>query len=234
MQSIEDRLQQVSDRINQATIKYGRKAGSIRLLGVSKKQSSDKIAAAFDAGLRDFGENYLQEALEKQQNIAHNDINWHFIGPIQSNKCRAIAEHFSWVHSVDRLKVAHKLNQHRAGNQPQKLNILLQINIDEEESKSGFKLSELTAAASEINRLEHLRLRGLMAIPKARIEQNDQRLPFQKTRLAMQELNQALGLQMDTLSMGMSNDLEAAIAEGATIVRIGTALFGERTQETQS
>jgi pyridoxal phosphate enzyme (YggS family) len=230
MPSIEDRYKDVSERISTAASNSGRKTDEIQLLGVSKKQHAEKILAAHSAGLKEVGENYLQEALAKQEQLSTVELNWHFIGPIQSNKCRMIARHFSWVHSVDRLKIARKLNECRS-DAVNKLNILLQINIDNEASKSGFLQSELEHATAEILELPHLDLRGLMVIPKVRETLSEQRAPFAATRLAMETLNRKFNLKMDTLSMGMSNDLEAAIAEGATIVRIGTALFGARTRD---
>jgi len=177
-------------------------------------------------GVRRFGENYLQEALQKIEALADLDLEWHFIGPIQSNKTRAIAEHFDWVHSVDRLKIARRLNEQRpAALAP--LNVCLQLNVSAEQSKSGAEPAQLAALAAEVAALPRLRLRGLMAIPAATEDVARQRAAFRCMGEAQAQL-QAAGLELDTLSMGMSGDLEAAIAEGATLVRIGTALFGPR------
>lgn len=178
------------------------------------------------AGMTRFGENYLQEALEKIEALQDLSLEWHFIGPIQSNKTRPIAEHFDWVHSVDRLKLARRLSEQRPPHLPP-LNICLQVNVSGEQSKSGATLEELPALAREVASLPHLRLRGLMAIPAPAEGLEAQRQPFHHMHQALQQLN-AEGLELDTLSMGMSGDLEAAIAEGATLVRIGTALFGPR------
>lgn len=182
-----------------------------------------------DAGMRRFGENYLQEALEKIAALQELDLEWHFIGPIQSNKTRPIAEHFDWVHSVDRLKLARRLSEQRPAGLPP-LNICLQVNVSGEQSKSGITLQELPALAQEVATLPRLRLRGLMAIPAPAAGLEAQRQPFRQMRFALEQLI-AEGLELDTLSMGMSGDLEAAIAEGATLVRIGTALFGPRPQK---
>jgi pyridoxal phosphate enzyme (YggS family) len=209
----------------------GQSQGSVRLLAVSKTRPADDVMALYIAGQRDFGENYLQEALQKQSLLAHLDIAWHFIGPIQSNKTRDIARYFNWVHSVDRLKIAQRLDQQRPEGLPP-LNICLQVNVDNEASKSGFKLAELTGVIQSIIGLKNLRLRGLMAIPKADKTMVEQRSSFKKVAQAKDELNAQFDLRLDTLSMGMSGDLEPAIAEGATIVRIGTAIFGARVNKT--
>ena len=200
----------------------------VQLLAVSKTKPIEDIYALYKAGQRDFGENYLQEALQKQQSLAHLAINWHFIGPIQSNKTRDIASHFQWVHSVDRVKIAQRLNQQRPECLPP-LNICLQVNVDAEETKSGLLLEDLDDAIKPILAFKKLRIRGLMAIPKSNQPIKNQQNAFKKLRIAKNKLNERFNLNMDTLSMGMSNDLEAAIEEGATIVRIGTAIFGSRT-----
>ena len=212
---------------------------SITLLAVSKRHPLEKIQALYELGQRDFGESYLQEALTKISAAPHADIIWHFIGPIQSNKTREIARHFQWVHSVDRLKIARRLSSQRPAD-ALPLNICLQVNISQETQKSGFSSAEVSAALKAIITLPNLVVRGLMAIPKpvpqpAKQLQHDstqwfeeQRRAFRQLRELMQQLNQDLGINMDTLSMGMSDDLEAAIAEGATIIRLGTALFGPR------
>ena len=199
----------------------------VRLLAVSKTKPADDVLALYKSGQRDFGENYLQEAALKQKALAHLAINWHFIGPIQSNKTREIANSFQWVHSVDRLKIAKRLHQQRPAHLPP-INICLQVNLDEEETKSGFLLDELLEAVEQIQSLDKLRVRGLMAIPKPQVEMVKQRRAFKQLGDAMRCINDTCKLSLDTLSMGMSGDIEAAIAEGATMVRIGTAIFGER------
>lgn len=195
----------------------------MHLLAVSKTKPAEAVREAHAAGLRDFGENYLQEALAKQAALADLDLTWHFIGPIQSNKTRAIAEHFDWVHSVDRLKVAERLAEQRPADLGP-LNICLQVNISGEASKAGCAPADVPALAKAVAALPGLRLRGLMAIPQPSADPAEQNAVFAQVRA----LNEALGLGLDTLSMGMSEDLEAAIAQGATWVRIGTALFGAR------
>ena len=200
-----------------------RPAGSIGLLAVSKTKPAAAVREAYAAGIRDFGENYLQEALAKQQELADLPLCWHFIGPIQSNKTRAIAENFAWVHSVDRLKIAQRLSEQRPAGLPP-LNICIQVNISGEASKSGCEPADLQALATAIAALPNLRLRGLMAIPEPLEDRAAQDAAFASVRT----LQEHLQLPLDTLSMGMSHDLEAAIAQGATWVRIGTALFGAR------
>ena len=184
------------------------------------------LKQAYNAGLHDFGESYLQEALQKIDTLSGLDICWHFIGPVQSNKTRDIANHFQWVHSVDRLKIARRLNEQRAPELGP-LNVCLQINISNEPSKSGINLDELPQLAKGVSKLSNIKLRGLMAIPTKTDDLAQQRYVFKQLRHAMTELNNS-GHSMDTLSMGMSNDIEAAIAEGSTILRIGTAIFGKR------
>ncbi len=218
----------INQRIKYAFEQSGRSlAQPITLLAVSKYHRLQKILDLYELGQRDFGESYLQEALQKIEANPHKDIIWHFIGPIQSNKTKSIAENFHWVHSVDRLKIAQRLSTQRAG-QSTSLNICLQINISEEAQKSGFTQKELLTCLEEIKQLPHLSLRGLMAIPKPTNNIEQQKQAFYQLNQLMAQLNQQFNLTMDTLSMGMSNDLEAAIAEGATMVRIGTALFGSR------
>ncbi|MBV1921128.1 MAG: YggS family pyridoxal phosphate-dependent enzyme, partial [Pseudomonadales bacterium] len=200
------------------------------LLAVSKTRTAESIRSLHSSTIKNFGENYLQEALDKQQQLTDCDIYWHFIGPIQSNKSRAVAEHFHWVHSVDRLKLAKRLSNQRPSTLPF-LQICLQINIDNETSKSGFTVDEAVSAAIEISQLPNLRLRGLMCIPQKRETLAEQRQPFAKVAALLSTINNQLPgdtPKLDTLSMGMSDDIEAAIAEGATIIRIGTALFGPR------
>ena len=224
------RLQTLARRIDAAIARFSRQPGSVTLLAVSKTRSSEELRALAAQGITRFGENYLQEALDKISDLQDLKLEWHFIGPIQSNKTRSIAEHFDWVHSVDRLKIAERLSEQRPPEQPP-LNICLQVNISGENSKSGISLEALPELAEEVARLPRLTLRGLMAIPAPAEGFDAQRRPFMALRLAMEELN-ARGMALDTLSMGMSDDLEAAVAEGATLVRIGTALFGPRPPKT--
>lgn len=198
----------------------------VSLLAVSKTKPIEDIVCLAEAGQKSFGENYLQEALEKI--TARPDLDWHFIGPIQSNKTKPIAENFNWVHSVDRLKIAQRLSNQRPTHLPP-LKILLEINVDAEESKSGFTPDEVISVAAEIAELPNLALKGLMAIPAHHATLETQRQPFRKMHELLETLQQQLPEQnLDTLSMGMSADLEAAILEGATIVRIGTDIFGAR------
>lgn len=194
---------------------------------MSKGHYCTEIEQAYAAGLRDFGESYLQEALTKIQTLNSSSICWHFIGPIQSNKTLGIAQHFSWVHSVCREKIAQQLNDARPSSKPP-LNICIQINFDEEKSKSGANIVDVVRLASYVLRLPHLRLRGLMLIPKPQTDEQLQYQSFLRLKQLLNELNQQLNIKMDTLSMGMSNDFKAAIRAGSTIVRIGTAIFGAR------
>lgn len=222
-----DRLRAVQGRIARAAAEAGRDAATLRLLAVSKTFDAAAVRAVAACGQHEFGENYLQEALEKQRALRELPLVWHFIGPIQSNKTRAIAENFSWVHSVDRLKIAERLSAQRpAGLAP--LQACLEVNVSGEASKGGVAVSELPALAEAVSKLPGIRLRGLMAIPAPTPDSATQRAAFRQVRAAYEALI-ASGHALDTLSMGMSADLEAAILEGATIVRIGTALFGERT-----
>jgi len=199
-------------------------------LAVSKTRPAEELRAAYAQGQKDFGENYLQEALDKIYALQDLDLCWHFIGPLQSNKTRAVAEHFHWVHTVDRLKIAKRLSQQRSPDMPP-LNLCIQVNISEEVSKSGCLPEELPGLAKSIAELPNIRLRGLMAIPKASEHLDEQCTAFASMRKLLQQL-QSMDPTLDTLSMGMSNDMQAAIAEGATIVRIGTAIFGARTPKT--
>ena len=208
-----------------------RRGSPVALLAVSKTRPAKEVMALYKAGQRDFGENYLQDALQKQRLLAHLDIAWHFIGPIQSNKTRDISRYFSWVHSVDRLKIAVRLNQQRPQNLPP-LNICLQVNIDQEKTKSGFALDQLADVIEPVLGLKNIRLRGLMAIPKVAESVAKQRASFLRLADAQQNINQQFNVKLDTLSMGMSGDLEAAISEGSTMVRIGTAIFGARAKNT--
>ncbi|NCE89075.1 YggS family pyridoxal phosphate-dependent enzyme [Pseudomonas sp. L13] len=223
MSTIADNIGLVSQRIRAAADAVQRDANSIHLLAVSKTKPAQAVREAYAAGLRDFGENYLQEALGKQADLTDLPLSWHFIGPIQSNKTRAIAEHFAWVHSVDRLKIAQRLSEQRPADLPP-LNICIQVNVSGEASKSGCTPADLPALATAISALPRLKLRGLMAIPEPTQDRAEQDVAFATVR----DLQASLNLELDTLSMGMSHDLESAIAQGATWVRIGTALFGAR------
>ena len=223
MSTIADNIGLVSQRIRAAADAVQRDASSIHLLAVSKTKPAQAVREAYAAGLLDFGENYLQEALGKQAQLTDLPLSWHFIGPIQSNKTRAIAENFAWVHSVDRLKIAQRLSEQRPADLPP-LNICIQVNVSGEASKSGCTPADLPALANAISALPRLKLRGLMAIPEPTEDRSAQDAAF----AAVRELQASLNLALDTLSMGMSHDLESAIAQGATWVRIGTALFGTR------
>ncbi|WP_294737414.1 YggS family pyridoxal phosphate-dependent enzyme [uncultured Pseudomonas sp.] len=223
MSTIADNISLVSERIRAAAEASQRDAGSVHLLAVSKTKPAQAVREAHAAGMRDFGENYLQEALGKQAELTDLPLSWHFIGPIQSNKTRAIAENFAWVHSVDRLKIAQRLSEQRPADLPP-LNICIQVNVSGEASKSGCTPADLPALAEAISALPRLKLRGLMAIPEPTDDRAEQDAAFATVR----DLQASLNLSLDTLSMGMSHDLESAIAQGATWVRIGTALFGAR------
>jgi pyridoxal phosphate enzyme (YggS family) len=226
MSTIAENISTLAERIRSAAQAVQRDPASIGLLAVSKTKPASDLREAYDAGLRDFGENYLQEALGKQAELSDLPLTWHFIGPIQSNKTRAIAENFAWVHSVDRLKIAQRLSEQRPSGLPP-LNICIQVNVSREASKSGCNPEDLPALAQAVSALPNLRLRGLMAIPEPTDDCDEQNASF----AAVSTLQAQLGLQLDTLSMGMSHDLEAAVAQGATWVRIGTALFGARNYE---
>lgn len=223
MSTIAENIAKVRARIREAAQATGRDPEGVNLLAVSKTKPAADVREAYAAGMVDFGENYLQEALAKQAELADLPLTWHFIGPIQSNKTRPIAEHFQWVHSVDRLKVAERLSAQRPAHLPA-LNVCLQVNVSGEDSKSGCSPEELPALAQAVAQLPNLTLRGLMAIPEPTDDVAAQHAAFARLREAMHALN----LGLDSLSMGMSHDLEAAIDEGATWVRIGTALFGAR------
>ena len=223
MSTIADNIGLVSQRIRAAADAVQRDANSIHLLAVSKTKPAQAVREAYAAGMCDFGENYLQEALGKQAELTDLPLSWHFIGPIQSNKTRAIAENFAWVHSVDRLKIAQRLSEQRPADLAP-LNICIQVNVSGEASKSGCTPADLPALANAISALPRLKLRGLMAIPEPTEDRAAQDAAFATVR----ELQASLNLPLDTLSMGMSHDLESAIAQGATWVRIGTALFGAR------
>jgi pyridoxal phosphate enzyme (YggS family) len=228
--SIAENITKVRLALGQAAAEHGRNPASVNLLAVSKTFGAEAVIDAADAGQIAFGENYLQEALDKQHAVQalRPDLvlEWHFIGPIQSNKTRPIAEHFEWAHAVDREKIARRLSEQRPPNLPP-LNICLQVNVSGEDSKSGVAPTEVLALAQAVTTLPGLRLRGLMAIPEPAEDVESQRKPFALLRALQQQLTEA-GIPTDTLSMGMSADMDAAIAEGATIVRIGTAIFGKR------
>lgn len=232
MTTIENALQAVKARIIRAAAQCGRDPAGITLLAVSKTFGPDVIRAAFACGQRAFGESYVQEALNKMAVLADLPIEWHFIGPIQSNKTRPIAEHFAWVHSVDRERIARRLSDQRPNALPP-LNVCLQVNVSGEASKSGVTPEELPALARAVAHLPRLRLRGLMTIPEPTDDVALQRRRFRLLR-ELKETLVAEGLPLDTLSMGMSGDLEAAILEGATIVRVGSAIFGERMRTTKA
>lgn len=237
MSLIQERLQAVQTSIQQAMTIRGSQhvvniSGEVILLAVSKAQPAEKLREAFAAGQKQFGENYLQEALNKQVELADLPIEWHFIGPIQSNKTQPIAQHFSWVHGVDRLKIAQRLNDARPAELPP-LQICLQVNTSGEASKSGVTPDEIPSLASAVQSMPRLQLRGLMTIPEPTEDENLQRQRFQEMRELLEKLNKngignKNGAALDTLSMGMSNDYTLAIQEGATIVRVGSAIFGAR------
>ncbi|WP_342754174.1 YggS family pyridoxal phosphate-dependent enzyme [Pantoea sp. MBD-2R] len=226
MTSIQHNLQQVRERISAAAERCGRDPAEITLLAVSKTKPASAIEEAAAAGQSCFGENYVQEGVDKIQLLENSSLTWHFIGPLQSNKSRLVAENFAWCHTIDRLKLATRLNEQRPAALPP-LNVLVQINISDEQSKSGIMLEALPALAEEIAQLPRLRLRGLMAIPAPESD-------YQRQLAVCQQMAEAFsGLQksypsVDTLSLGMSDDMEAAIAAGSTMVRIGTAIFGAR------
>lgn len=233
MPKIAQQLSTVLQRIADAAVKANRQPDDIQLLAVSKTRPAEDLLSAIDAGQMRFGENYLQEALDKIAKIKASNsqpCEWHFIGPCQSNKTAALAQHFDWVHSVDRLKIAQRLSDQRLNRTDHDiapLNILLQVNTSGEQSKSGIAPEQLESLAEAVKKLPGISLRGLMTIPAASNDLDQQRRPFRLLKQLFDKLNDK-GYDLDTLSMGMSNDLEAAIMEGATIVRIGTAIFGAR------
>jgi pyridoxal phosphate enzyme (YggS family) len=230
MDTIEKRLQAVKSRIARACAAHRRDPRDIVLVAVSKTFSPDAVRAAHAAGQRDFGENQVQEAVAKLEALADLDLVWHFIGPIQSNKTRPVAERFAWVHSIDRLKIAERLSAQRPEGLPP-LQACIQVNVSGEATKSGVAPEAAPALARAVALLPHLRLRGLMAIPEPTDDPALQRRRFEDLRALKDRLG-AQGLALDALSMGMSDDLEAAIAAGATMVRVGTAIFGARSAAT--
>lgn len=226
MVSIADNLQAVKGRIDAAARSCGRTPESVTLLAVSKTWPPESISAAYACGQRAFGENYVQELTAKRAAFSELPIEWHFIGPLQANKTRAVAEHADWVHSIDRLRIAERLAQQRPDRRDP-LQVCVQVNVSGEASKGGVAPADAAALCRDVAALPRLRLRGLMCIPEPTDDAVLQRHAFAQLRAIADDLR-ATGLALDTLSMGMSHDLEAAIAEGATIVRIGTAIFGER------
>ena len=226
---VTENLRKIRDLLAKAAVDAGREPDSVRLLAVCKKQPARSVIEAAAAGQRDFGENQVQEGLDKILDVADDALVWHFIGHLQTNKTRAVAEHFDWVHSVDRLKTASRLSRQRPDSMGQ-LNVCLQVNVDEEASKSGVPATGVLDLARSVVELPRLKLRGLMCLPAIREGFDAQRIPFARLRDLAAELA-AAGIPTDTLSMGMTGDYRAAIFEGATIVRIGTAVFGPRTQQ---
>ena len=223
MPSLQKQIQEIN---NQLKLASSGQNTNIQLLAVSKGQDEKKIEEVFEAGQKLFGENYVQEAIEKQKKLVHLDIKWHFIGPIQSNKCKLIAENFSWVHSVDRIKVANKLND--AINDKTLINVCIQVNISNEDSKSGLKINEIDSLAEHINTLDKLTLRGLMAIPTNTSDDEILRNEYKQLKVIYESLRKKYA-SVDTLSMGMSNDYLLAIENGSNLVRIGSKIFGKRT-----
>jgi hypothetical protein len=231
MTTIAQRSQAILSQIENATLAAGRPSACVTLVAVSKTHPAAMLRDAHSVGLTDFGESYVQEALDKMQQLADIAVTWHFIGPIQSNKTRPIAECFSWVHGVDRLKIAQRLADSRPSHLPP-LNVCLQVNISGETSKAGCSPEELPALAQAISLLPNLNLRGLMCIPEPTTDTAKQRQQFSKLRQLLATLNKQ-GLAMDTLSMGMSGDFVSAVMEGSTMVRIGTAIFGQRHADSR-
>jgi pyridoxal phosphate enzyme (YggS family) len=228
MTMIRDHLQTVTQRLASACERAGRPVGSVQLLAVSKTQPAEAVRDAWASGQTNFGENYVAEAQAKMAALVdlRSSLTWHLIGPLQANKTRGVAEQFDWVHSIDRLRIAQRLSEQRPACLAP-LQVCLQVNISGEDSKGGVTPAELPALAEAVAQLPGLRLRGLMVIPAAADDLASQRAPLRATRLLFEQL-EARGLALDTLSMGMSADLEAAVLEGSTLVRIGTAIFGSR------
>ncbi len=224
--NLASQLHAVQQRINQACERFARKPNNVQLIGASKTKHAADIRTLYNLGLMHFGENYLNEAITKQASLKDLDISWHFIGQIQSNKTKLIAENFNWVHGVDRFKIAKRLNEQCPIDKT--LNLFLQINLDNETSKGGIAPEEAITLAKKLIELPNLSLRGLMALPQARNSFNEQKACFLTLKSLQTDINQALGIHMDSISAGMSNDLEAAIAAGSTMIRIGTDLFGAR------
>lgn len=229
MSNVADNLKTMSQKIAESCRKAGREADGVTLLAVSKTKPATLIREAYNAGQRHFGENYVQEALDKMAHLEDLDICWHFIGPLQSNKTRAVAERFDWFHTLDRSKIADRLNEQRPEGVPP-LQVCIQVNIDREDTKSGCLSENCQALAEYVGTLPNLRLRGLMAVPAP----GDSQQAFYRLRELQQNIAGRTGMTLDTLSMGMSGDLEQAIAAGATIVRVGTAIFGQRAYSDES
>jgi len=224
---VTENLALIKDLLAFSAVEAGREPDAVTLLAVSKKQPVSSILTAAAAGQRDFGENFVQEGIEKISQIRDRNLIWHFIGHLQTNKTRLVAENFDWVHTIDKLKTARRLSEQRPESL-EPLNVCLQVNVDDEASKSGLLPEALPELAAAVAELPGLSLRGLMCLPAARLEFEAQRVPFARLRKMAESLS-AIGCRTDTLSMGMSDDFRAAIFEGATIVRIGTAIFGPRT-----
>ncbi len=224
--SVPCQFDELTQAIRTAELTYGRDPGSVILLAVSKTRTVDEIRTIIGKGQRDFGENYLQDALPKMEALSESGLTWHFIGHLQSNKTKTVAGLFDWVHTIDRTKIALRLNDQRPDSIPP-LNVCIEVNISDETSKSGVTAAEAAELAQVIADAPRLRLRGLMALPALTTDPDSQRIPFRKLHRLMETLNKT-GHQMDTLAMGTTNDYVAAIAEGATIVRVGTAIFGPR------
>jgi len=225
MNSIAKRLAQIRTRITQAEQDYQRPPGSVKLLAVSKTRPLADLQALQTLGQQRFAENYLQDALPKIAGLG-DDIDWHFIGPLQSNKTRPVAEHFHWLHTLERLKIARRLNDQRPASLPP-LNVCIQVNISADPDKAGLTPEAAETLANDLAELPRLRLRGLMTLPRREHDFERQRQPFRELHSLYQQLRQS-GFELDTLSMGMTSDLEAAIAEGSTLVRVGSGLFGPR------
>lgn len=223
---VTENFRKIQDLLAKAAADAGRSPDEIRLLAVSKNKPAEAVLAAYAAGQREYGENYVQEGLEKIAKVDRDDIIWHFIGHLQANKTKAVARHFHWVHTIDRLKIARRLSDQRPDD-ASPLDVCIEVNVDREASKSGVLPDEVAELAAAVSELPRLKLRGLMCLPAIRDDFDEQRRPFAKLREILESLN-ASGLSLDTLSMGMTADFAAAIREGATIVRIGTAIFGAR------
>ena len=223
---VTENFRKIQDLLAKAAADAGRSGDEIRLLAVSKTKPVEAVLEAYAAGQREFGENYVQEGLEKIAKVDRKDVIWHFIGHLQANKTRSVAQHFQWVHTIDRLKIARRLSDQRPDDAPP-LDVLIEVNIDEEASKSGVMPDEVAHLAAAVAALPRLTLRGLMCLPAIRHDVEEQRRPYARLRGILESLNDS-GLSLDTLSMGMTHDYRAAILEGATIVRIGTAIFGPR------
>ncbi len=231
MENIAERLKSTQASIQRSTQEANRRLNSVKLLAVSKTKPVSDIVQAYEAGQRLFGENYVQEALDKIKTLAsHTDIEWHFIGPLQSNKSRLVAENFDWVHTVDRIKIARRLSEQRSVRRT--LNLCIQVNIDQDENKSGVAVSELDSLASAIQSLPNLTLRGLMTIPMANQSEQAMLASFTKMQDLFKDL-QSRYPDIDTLSMGMSGDMQQAIRCGSTMVRVGTGIFGPRPNKQE-